>query len=60
MNEQQILQRQGKLCFCFIFDLKRLSDFEFLISKGNVLPNLKTLKGNCINTIFYSRFASRC
>ena len=28
MNERQILQRQGKLCICFIFDLKRLSDSE--------------------------------
>ena len=34
MNERQILQRQGKLCICFIFDLKRLSDPELLISKG--------------------------
>ena len=34
MNERQILQRQGKLCICFIFDLKRLSDSESLISKG--------------------------
>ena len=34
MNERQILQRQGKLCICFIFDLKRLSDYEFLISMG--------------------------
>ena len=24
MNERQILQRQGKPCICFIFDLKRL------------------------------------
>ena len=34
MSEQQILQRQGKLCICFKFDLKILSDYEFLISKG--------------------------
>ena len=34
MNERQILQRQGKLCICFIFDLKRLRDSEFLTSKG--------------------------
>ena len=34
MNERQILYRQGKLYICFIFDLKRLSDSEFLISKG--------------------------
>ena len=34
MNEQQILQREGKLCIYFIFDLKRLSDSEFLISRG--------------------------
>ena len=36
MNELQNLQRQGKLCTCFIFDLKRVSDsyFEFLISVG--------------------------
>ena len=34
MNEWQILQQQGKLCIRFIFDLKRLSDSEFLISKG--------------------------
>ena len=34
MNERQILQWQGKLCICFIFDLKRLSDSEFLISEG--------------------------
>ena len=34
MNQQQILQRQDKLCMCFIFDLKRLSDSDFLISKG--------------------------
>ena len=34
MNERHILQRQGKLCICFIFQLKRLSDSEFLISKG--------------------------
>ena len=34
MIERQILHRQGKLCICFIFDLKRLSDSEFLISKG--------------------------
>ena len=32
MNERQILQQQGKLCICFIFDLKRLSS-EFLISQ---------------------------
>ena len=31
MNERQILQRQGKLCICFIFDLKRLRDSEFLL-----------------------------
>ena len=31
MNERQILQRQGKLCICFKFDFKRLSDSEFLI-----------------------------
>ena len=34
MNERQPLQRQGKLCTFFIFDLKGLSDSEFLISKG--------------------------
>ena len=34
MNERQILQQQGKLSICFIFDLKRLSDSKFLISKG--------------------------
>ena len=34
MNERQILQRQGKLCTCMIFDLKRLSSSGFLISKG--------------------------
>ena len=34
MNERQILQREGKLFICFIFDLKRLSDSEFLICKG--------------------------
>ena len=34
MNERKILQGQGKLCICFIFDLKRLSDSEFLISEG--------------------------
>ena len=34
MNERQILQRQGKLCICSIFRLKRLSDSAFLISKG--------------------------
>ena len=34
MNERQILQRQGELCICLIFDLKRLSDSESLISKG--------------------------
>ena len=33
INERQILQRQGKLCICFILNLERLSDFEFLISK---------------------------
>ena len=33
MNKRQILQRQGKLCICFIFNLKRLSDSEFLVSK---------------------------
>ena len=53
MNEQQILQQQGKLCICFIFDLKRLSDSKFLISK-------RTLKDYCINTIFYSGFVFRC
>ena len=36
MNEREILQRQGKLCIWFIsgFDLKRLSNAGFLISKG--------------------------
>ena len=34
MNERQVLQLQGKLCICFIFDLNRLSDSEFLISEG--------------------------
>ena len=34
MNERKILQRQSKLYICFTFDLKRLSDSEFLISKG--------------------------
>ena len=34
MKEQKILQQQGKLCICFITDIKRLSDSEFLISKG--------------------------
>ena len=34
MNERQILQPQGKLCICFIFQLKPLGDSEFLISKG--------------------------
>ena len=34
MNERQVLHRQGKLCIFFIFDLKTLSDSEFLISKG--------------------------
>ena len=34
MNKRQISQRQGKFCICFIFDLKRLSDSEFFISKG--------------------------
>ena len=34
MNERQTFQRQGKLCICFIFDLKRLSDSEFLVPKG--------------------------
>ena len=33
MNKRQILKRQDKLCICFIFDLKRLSDSEFLIAK---------------------------
>ena len=32
MNERQILQRQDKLCICFIFDLKRLSDSEYPIT----------------------------
>ena len=31
MNERQLLQRQGKLCVCFIFNLKRLSDSAVLI-----------------------------
>ena len=60
MNERQILQPQGKLRICFMFGLKRLSDSEFLISKEIVLPNLRTPKGDCINTIFYSRFVFRC
>ena len=34
MNERKVLHRQGKLCICFIFDLKRVSDSEFPISKG--------------------------
>ena len=34
MNERQVLQRQDKLCIYFIFELKRLSYSEFIISKG--------------------------
>ena len=34
MNKRKILHRQDKLCICFIYDLKRLSNSEFLISKG--------------------------
>ena len=33
MNDK-FLQRQGKRCIFFIFDLKRLGDSVFLISKG--------------------------
>ena len=32
MNEPQILQWQGKVCSCFTFDLKWLSDSKILVS----------------------------
>ena len=32
INKRQILKRQGKLCICFIINLKRLSDSELLVS----------------------------
>ena len=50
-NERQILERQDKLCICFIFDLKRLSDSEFLISKSMFRQIWGTLKGNLKGTL---------
>ena len=52
MNERQILQRQGKFCMCFIFDLKRLSDSEIVISKGMFCQICGTLKATVLIPYF--------
>ena len=52
INERQILQRQGKLCICFILNLKRLSDFEFLISKEMFCQTWAPLKAIVLKPYF--------
>ena len=52
INERQILQRQGKLCICFILNLERLSDFEFLISKEMFCQTWAPLKAIVLKPYF--------
>ena len=52
MNKRQILKRQDKLCICFIFDLKRLSDSEFLIAKEMFCQTWAPLKAIVLKPYF--------